>query len=725
MLQLSTSSEPMGDDMSRSTFASYLMVSTAAAALGAGAANAQDAQSPKAAELPAVVVEGATLTKPKAEPRKGADTAPSAADSAPPPAASSGEGAAPSQATEPDASEVDPAAADVGIPADRIGTSASVVTRAEIEGRQLRTVADALRGLPGVSVSQSGGTGNLTVVRIRGAESNHTLVLIDGVQANSTIDGFFDFSSLDTDDIDRIELLRGPQSGLYGTSALAGAINIVTSDGRGPLRASGRVEGGSFGTRDIAARIGGGTDKAHASFSAHRRETDGFNIAPFGNEKDGSDLTTLAFKGGVAVFDNLKITGGYRQADLNADRDGFNGFDAAGFNIANDEASKFNVDEKLGHLAATLDLFGGDWVHIVKASYHEKDLEDLDLAFGPSLSRLIDERWTYGYTTTYRLQSPSAPGVRHYFTGQIEQEDEKFRQPTAADFETERSRLALAGEVRGEYFDTLFLTGTVRRDDNDTFDDYTSWRTHAALKIPDTPFRLHSSVGTGVKYPSFAELFGTFFRFTPNPNLQPETSFGWDAGVETKLFGGKGVIDVTYYDATLKNEITEDFSLFPLITSINLDGESTRRGVEIAGRYLVFDGLSVGATYTYLDAEEPNGREEIRRAPHSGRFDVSYAFDQGRGLFTLAANYNGRMLDFAFNLFDPTINRIALDDYWLVTAAASYKIADGVEIFGRVENLFDTDYQEVFGYETAGAAAYAGLKFYYEDPSTAAWAKYK
>lgn len=734
--------------MLRKIHTSTLALMAAASAMGAAPARAQDApiETAQAApietaqavvevnELPAVTVEGATLTKPAVrKPRKSAPAAPSAATSAPPPpaATASGDAGSPPEFSA-EAANVEGAEAagvetqsNVGIPADKIGTSVSVVTRAEIEGRQLRTVADALRGLPGVSVSQQGGTGNLTVVRIRGAESNHTLVRIDGVEANSTIDGLFDFSNLDTDDIERVELLRGPQSGIYGSSALSGVINIVTSDGRGPIRARGRVEGGSFGTKDVAAQVGGGTDRAHASFSVHRRETDGFNIAPFGSEDDGSDLTTFAFKGGVVVFDNLKITGGYRQSELNGDRDGFRGFDANGFNIANDDLSTFKSAVKLGHVAATLDTLGGDWIHTVNATYRETDTEDTDRSFGSTFANLIDERWTYGYTTTYRLQSPSTPGVRHFVTGLIEQAEEEFQQPTSANFQTERSRLGLAGEVRGEYFDTLFLTGTVRRDDNDTFDDYTSWRTHAALKVPDTPFRLHSSVGTGVKYPSFAELFGTFFRFTPNPDLVPETSLGWDAGIETTLFGGRGVIDVTYYNATLENEITEDFSQFPLITAVNLDGESTRQGIEVSGRYLITDGLSVGATYTYLEAEDPNGREEIRRAPHSGRADVSYAFLNGRGLFTLAANYNGSMLDVAFNLFDPTIDRIGLDDYWLVTAAASYKLTDGVEIYGRVENLLDTDYQENFGYETAGVAAYAGLKFSYDDPSTAHWAQYK
>jgi vitamin B12 transporter len=719
----------MGEDMTRLQTLK-LGAATAAVALAANAAFAQDAPleidvAQAATELPAVTVEGATLAKPTArKPQSDAPARPSAATSAPPPrAASAAAQPEPGPSTSFEAPTGEPSraggAADAPLSADKVGASVSVVTRAEIEGRQLRTVADALRGLPGISVSQQGGAGNLSVVRIRGAESNHTLVVIDGVEANSTVDGLFDFSTLDAEDIEQIEVLRGPQSGIYGASALGGVINIVTSGGKGPLRARGRVEGGSFGTTDVAAAASGGDDRAHGSFSVHRRETDGFNIAPVGSEDDGSELTTIAFNGGVAVFDILKITGGYRQSHLEGDRDGLNNFDAQGFNVTSDELSTLSAINRLGHVAATLDTLGGDWVHTLRATYRNSDVEDVDRGFGASFSELLDERWTYGYTTTYRLES--GPNVRHFFTGLVEQAEEKFEQPTAGNFTADRDRLSTAGEIRGQYFNSLYLAASVRHDDNSTFDDYTSWRAQGAFKFPDTPFRLHSSVGTGVKYPSFAELFGTFFRFTPNPDLQPETSFGWDAGVETTLLRGRAVVDVTYFDQTLEDEITEDFSQFPLITAINLDGESKRRGVEISGRYLITDALSVGATYTYLDSVDPDGREEVRRAPHSGRADVSYSFLDGKGLFTLAAIYNGSMLDVAFNLFDPTIDRIALDEYWLVTAAASYKIADGVELYGRVDNLLDEDYQEIFGYETAGAAAYAGVKFNYEHRPVSTW----
>ena len=171
------------------------------------------------------------------------------------------------------------------IPADTVGSAVTVVTGEELRAQQVRTAVDALRSLPGVAVSRSGGIGNFTQVRIRGAEGNHTLVLVDGIEANNIADGEFDFSNLSAEDIERIEVIRGPMSGLYGSNAVGGVINIITRRGKGPLTVTVRSEGGSFGTRDMAVRAAGGNDNAHLAVSYHWRDTDGFNISPSGRRE--------------------------------------------------------------------------------------------------------------------------------------------------------------------------------------------------------------------------------------------------------------------------------------------------------------------------------------------------------------------------------------------------------------------------------------------------------
>jgi vitamin B12 transporter len=720
----------LGEDMRRSTIHSKhaLRLLAGAAALLPLDAMAQQ-QSTGTVALPPVVIEGATLAKPVAKvakPRKPAAEPveiDEPAPSAPAKKTATKAKAAPAAGEAAPADMASPAGASSdtelrGVASDTVGTAVSVVGGAELEAQQSRHIGEALRSLPGVSVSQQGGAGNLSVVRIRGAESNHTLVVIDGVEVNSGTEGFYDFASLATDDIERIEVLRGPQSGLYGGSALGGVVNIVTRSGKGPLTLRAEGEAGSFDTRGGRVGISGGTDRAWGALSLSSRETAGFNIAPAGTEKDGSSLQALSFKGGISPFENFKLHGAFRMSRLEGDRDGFDGF-VGGFNVANDDRSTFERQSWSGRINADLSLLDGYWTHTVYAARSERDYIDHDRGFFPSTSHLIDDNTKYGYQTTLRIDGPAGPAVRHFVTGFIEKQDETFDQPDplAGDFHAERGRTSVAGEIRGEYLDTVHIAATLRHDDNDAFDDATTWRVQGSARVPSTPLRLHASYGTGIKYPSFAELYGTFFRYTPNPNLQAETSKGWDAGIETTFLGGRAVLDVTYFKADLENEITEDFSGFPLITSVNMAGRSHRQGIEVAGRFALIDGIVVGASYTYLDAEDSAGRVEVRRAPHAGRLDIDWAFLAGRGHLNLAAIYNGEVKDVAFDAFF-TQRTVTLDDYWLLRLAASYEVAPGVELFGRVENLLDQRYQEVFGYETAGAAAFAGVRLKLEAPLT-------
>ena len=735
---------------------SVLSISIAAlAAFATGATAQQTAVDATAVELPPIIVEGASIAvKPAAKPKPAAE--PVVQDEPPPAPAKSTikvakkKPGSPASAPEPAPAEKVPeteavsnSAAGTGtgggaaapssspvaetgnaLPLEKVGAAVSVVTNADLKAQQIRNAADALRSLPGVSVSQTGGSGNLTVVRIRGAESQHTLVLIDGVEVNSNgTNGFFDFSSLTTEEIESIEVLRGPQSGLYGSGAIGGVVNIITKAGKGPLTFKVTGEGGSFGTQAGSAQISGGTDRAHGALTVQRRHTDGFNISPLGTERDGSDISSLAFHGGVMVFDNLHLDGALRYSSLRGNRDGFDGTASiGGLAVANDDASTFTQKLWTGRLAATLDTFDRTWTHQLFVSRANTETADHDRSAFPSDTKAQAGAFNYGYTSTLQINGFGQP-MRHYLTGRVEQLDESFQQASFDPLERERGRTSVTGEVRGEYFDHLFLSGSVRQDWNTAFDDFTTWHTSASLKVPGTVVRLHASAGTGVKFPSFSEQFGFFFGFTPNPDLKPEESLGWDGGAEVTLFGGKAMVDVTYFDQNLENEIGTKFLPGFKSTAINLAGESIRRGVEVSARAIVFPGLTIGGAYTFLDASDPNGIEEIRRAPHSGKVDLNYAFADNKANVNLSAVYNGDMKDVAFDASSFALHTVTLNDYWLLRLAGSYKVTPGIELFGRVENLLDDNYQEVFGFQTAGLAAYGGIRFSYEEPSTLSWAK--
>ena len=711
-----------------------------AAMLLSSAARAEQISQATDAELPPIVVEGATIevrpaNKPAAKPKPVVveDDEPQQA-----PAKSAAKAAKPKAPVQNSAPAFEPEAAQAaaptagnsasssnasgngesvsGLPIEKVGSSVSVVTATDIKAQQISNPSDALRSLPGVEVSQQGTAAGITVVRIRGAESNHTLVVIDGVEVNSNdTNGFFDFSNLTSEEISSIEVLRGPQSGLYGGGALGGVVNINTYDGRGPLRLRVTGEAGSFGTEAGSAQISGGNDRAHGSLTVQRRHSDGFNISPLGSERDGFDLSSLAFHGGVVVFDNLSLDGSLRVSHRKGDRDGFDGSGAiGGLAVANDDASTFTQKLWTGRIAAKLDTFDKTWLHEFAVSRANSRLTDNDTTFF-SVTRSEAEAIKYAYTSTLRIDGYGLP-MRHFLTGRAEHLEESFEQPTF-DLQTrQRGRSSAVGEVRGEYFDHLFLEGTVRQDWNEVFNDETTWHSSGSLKVPGTALRLHASGGTGIKYPSFSQQFGFFFGYIPNPGLKPETSIGWDSGAEVRLFDGSAIFDVTYFDQNLENEIATKFLPDFTSTAVNRAGQSTRRGVEVSARAIVFPGLTVGGAYTYLDARDDVNLEEIRRAPHSGRVDANYNFLANRANFNIAAIYNGDAKDLAFDANSFDVRRVTLGEYWLVRIAASYTVAPGIEVFGRVENALDEDYHEVFGYQTAGLAAYAGMRFTYEEP---------
>jgi vitamin B12 transporter len=640
--------------------------------------------------LPGIVVEAATLSSPSKRQRE-QDEGPAATGAPSPQAAASGS----------------------GVEAEKLGTAVTVVTGDELQRQQVRHAADALRSLPGVAVGRTGGFAGETQIRIRGAEANHTLVLIDGVVANQPNTGEFDFALLPAEQIERIEVVRGPHSGLYGSGAIGGVINIVTKSGKGPPTASVWSEVGSFKTVEGGVSASGGTDKAHALVSYSVRQANGFNLASEGSETDAFQRRSFLFKGGLKPTEAFALDFVLRNSEKRGDRDDER-FIGSGLTTQGDSFSHFATSYWLAGVEGKLETFGGALTHKIKLNHTQAVLEDtlqpLDLSFS-SYARNDNKRSNFAYSSTLRFDTPAIAGAaRHFLTGLVDQESESFTPVTGTNVDHERQRLAFAGEYRGEFADRMFITGNVRHDSNDTFEDFTTWRAGASLKLKEWGLRPHASVGTGVRLPTMVEQFGQFANFTSNPNLKPEESFGWDAGIEATFGNGQASLDVTYFDTDLENQITTVFLPGFITTVDNLPGRSRRSGIEVAGRWRPWPFLTLGAAYTWLDAHDSAKLPEIRRPEHSGRFDIAYAFGDGRGTATLAAIYNGQAHDIAFELPFFTQTRVVLGDYWLLTAAASWKLKPGVELFGRVENLLDEKYQEVFGFNTPGIAAYGGVR---------------
>ena len=332
-----------------------------------------------------------------------------------------------------------------------------------------------------------------------------------------------------------------------------------------------------------------------------------------------------------------------------------------------------------------------------------------------ALSSNDGDRLNGTYQASYQFETPGFLAGTHQITGGYEWERETFA-PSHLDETFRRESHSLVGEYRGAFLDQLYLNAGVRRDFNDRFGDATTYSLSGAWKIPGSETRLHTSVGTGVTNPTFFEQFGYIpSTFSGNPGLVPEKSFGWDIGVEQGFFDRRLVLDATYFNQDLTNEIATVFGGPPdfLSSPLNRDGKSKRQGVEVSATLDLFNGFSANATYTYTDATEQTFAggprlAEVRRPEHSGSIGAAYLFHDDRARVFGEAVFNGKMEDVAFVPSLPP--RVTLDSYTVVNIGGSFRFNDNFEAYGRIENLFDEQYEEVFGYNTQGRTAFLGIK---------------
>ncbi|PXA90860.1 TonB-dependent receptor [Nostoc sp. 3335mG] len=590
-----------------------------------------------------------------------------------------------------------------------LGRSFTVIDRARIEQSKSGYVADLLRLVPGLAVSQMGSPGNLTQVRVRGAEANHVLVLIDGVPVSETAQGEFDFGRLQVANVDRIEILRGPQSAFWGANAMAGVINIVTrSAGTNGLSGGLAAELGTDGTRMTAGSLAYGRDNFDASGAISIRHTDGFNISSLGSELDGATHVDANARFNADITPQLTLDGTIRYGRLLAETDwqDFSG-------IVQDTDDTTRLNELFGSLGLGWVSEDGLWFQNARFSAGGTERQSTD-QFGTLADAYSGQRYKGSYQVGRHFDTPDLLGSTHTVTLGYDLVHETFqRLPSAAIIDPsmldpkQRTTHSLIGEYRGTYYEQLFLTAAVRHDFNDSFADITTYSVSGAWQVPDTGTRLHASAGTGSTNPTFTEQFGYIpGSFVSNPDLVPETSFGWDIGVGQSLFDGVLVVDATYFNQTLENEIGTRFA--PVTTVVNEAGTSTRQGIELTATIDFFNGFTAGASYTYLDARNSDGSQEIRRPQHSGAVNLAYRFEEIPLTVHGEVALNGESLDTDFGTFPAT--PVTLAAYALVNGGVNYQVSDQVEVYGRVHNLFDTRYQDVLGYGSQGRTFYAGAK---------------
>ena len=591
-----------------------------------------------------------------------------------------------------------------------LGSSTTVITREQIEQRQSRYVTDLLRAVPGFSVSQSGTTGSQTQVRVRGAEANHVLVLVDGVRANDPATGDeFRWEFLSTSNIERIEIVRGPQSSLWGSDAVAAVVHVITRNGSAGTGVSAYAEGGSDNT--LNAGFNGGVAGQDWSFgyALESLATDGTNISRTGDETDDSEMITASLSGRYDATDVLSFTIGGRVVDALSQFDPID-FVTTGLPTDGDVAT----DSRQLHLhaGAALQSASGTVTHRLAARYF--DTSNDNLTDGARTSSTASERRTLAYQADIRISDD-------ILSLALEREDTRFAQRGEVVFgdpnhDQESAVTSVIADFQAHVSERLTWLLSGRFDNYSEFDNAVTGRLSIAYDVaPRT--RLRGSVGTGQKAPTFTERFGFFpGQFLGNPDLKPEQSTSYEIGIDQAFADDEIKLQLTVFHQDLTDEINgfvfdPDSSLF---TAENASGDSSRTGAEITGSWRPVENLQLTASYTYTDASEKddqgNETRELRRPRHAGSIGGDYRFWNERANLALVADYGGSRTDLFFPPFPEPSEVVVLDAAWLLDLTVGLDVTRTVNLFVRATNLLDEEYEQVYGFRTRGRAGFLGVR---------------
>lgn len=592
--------------------------------------------------------------------------------------------------------------------AARVASAVTVITRHELERRQLRTVLDALRDVPGVTIVQNGGPGGVASAFLRGASADHALVLIDGVEINdpSSPSNAYDLAHLLTSDVERIEVLRGPQSTLYGSSAMGGVIQVFTRPASGAPKAAVTAEGGSFGTSLVALSVTGTRGRLGYAITGADRRTDGISAAPaeLGNrERDehraGEVTARLEWRGS----ERFEIGVAARGVDAE------NGIDQ-GTPTGDDPDFVSEAAELSGRAWGRLASAGGRWRQTIAVALARHDRETRD---DPDAAHPLDQSRGDFQGTRRSAQWLHEIGLAGRFVGGIEIEEETASTRFTSESEfgpfeselPEKSTTTTGAFLHHEstWGPLAFAIGG-RIDDHSRFGTEGTFRAAPVLALGDHT-RIKATLGSGFKAPSLNQLFDPQFG---NEDLDPETSLGWDAGVEQDLAGGRVRVGATAFATEF-----EDLVGFEFPDGYRNVSKASTRGVEAFGSFIPREGLRLRVGYHRTDTEdrsegnEDSGLPLLRRPRHQGSVVLEMASPGGADA-SVEVRLVGERDDKDFGAFPA--QRVTLDGYALVRMGASYPVSDAIRVFARIENALDAEYEEVFGFGTPGRAAHGGVR---------------
>ena len=579
----------------------------------------------------------------------------------------------------------------VPVPLRQIGTSVSVISGEEIQQRGFSTLADVLRSQPAVSVTNTGGPGKTTSLFIRGEESYRTLVLLDGINISDASGTQISprFEHLLSAGIGRVEILRGPQGLMYGADS-GGVVDITSTTPREGFGGQVSAETGKFGSQQLSGNIGAGNDVGDFALSATSMETDGFNALTTDDvlrDDDGYENTTVHGKAGWTPTQDLRIELVGHYADGENEYDGCFG-PSGPANVCSDTY-------EMTAWRASVDYTLGAFTH--------------DLAYaGNQTDRALQEFGVESFATRGELNSVNYLGT---FTGSealrlvygLEVKEEKLESDSG---DADRRQDSVYAEYQGDFDNSIFVTAGARYDDNEDFGSHTSYRVSGAylFDLDAGDLKLRATYGTGFRAPSLSEIAynnrAEVFPPASDVVLREETSAGYDVGLS--WFADSGLfLEAVYFDQKVTDEIF--FDLADYSGYLQGNGDSTSTGVELISEYLAFESLELSGNYTYNDTENADDQQRIRRPKHLLNLGVNWRILESR----LSLGFNARG---SFDAIDGATG-VSLDDYTVVDINASFDVMSGIQVYGRVENLFDEDYEEVPTYNTSGTAGYVGVRW--------------
>lgn len=610
-------------------------------------------------------------------------------------------------------------------PKKEIGSSVSVIDSEKIEREKKDFVAQLLKGEPGINVVSNGGLGQQTSVFIRGAKSEHTLVLMDGIELNdpSNPGRTFDIGQLETTNIDRIEIIRGSQSTLYGSDAIGGVINIQTKKGSGELKLYGFSEMGSFETFREGGGVSGGTDLYNYSLGVTRTDSKGFSTASHtkGNrEEDSYRNTTVSAKIGLTPLECLEFTNIIRYTDAQTELDGFD----YTFGLPVDDPNYFSdIRQYFMRNEAKLLLFDDIYEQVFGFSLtdYDRDLRNKSDSTDPYFSKYSYNSNIYKFDYQHNLYFPEFNilnrKINNIFTAGLEHEKESSKSQSLYDSfdwwtfskvmtktRTPRQEARIDSvflQDKISIADTVFTTFGVRWDEHSQFGTNPTIRVVPSVYINQTGTKFKTSYGTGFKAPTLFQLFSDY----GNRQLEPEKSDSWETGIEQYLCENKICAGITYFENNFKNLIDFDSGT----NRYKNIKEAETQGIEFFTNVNMIDNLDLGFNYTYLQSKDLSTRQTlIRRPKNSIGIDANYRFFEDKANINCELIYVGGSIDNDYSTWPAT--RVRLEGYTLVNLTAKYALTKNIEVYAKIHNLLDDYYETVLGYENQRFSIFGGVK---------------